>query len=185
MSESGLSGPEAARLAGISYRQLDYWARREWIIPSSGHAGAARTYSAFDVVRLAALGHLSRCRVDVAAYARSTGRLAIPSSGTFVVVWALADQSVSILLGHDMRRVLTKPGLFVVFDPSPVLRAMRQPPTLRPRRRRFSSEYKLRIVTAYESLTSPGAKTALLRAENLHTSHLVAWRRARDRGSLG
>jgi DNA-binding transcriptional MerR regulator len=63
-----ITAPEAAELAGITYRQLDYWARRGWVAPSidrgTGRA-ARRLYSADDVVRLAALGHFGRARADV------------------------------------------------------------------------------------------------------------------------
>jgi len=54
----------------------------------------------------------------------------------------------------------------------------------RPRRRRFTAEYKLAILGEYERLTDPGAKGALLRREGLYSSHLVEWRRARDAGAL-
>ena len=51
-------------------------------------------------------------------------------------------------------------------------------------RRVFSSAYKLRIVTEYDSLTEHGARGALLRRESLYQSHVEKWRRARDRGAL-
>jgi transposase len=54
----------------------------------------------------------------------------------------------------------------------------------KPKRRRFSAEYKLAILDEYASLTDPGAKGALLRREGLYSSHLVEWRRARDAGAL-
>jgi transposase-like protein len=57
-------------------------------------------------------------------------------------------------------------------------------PAPRPTRRRFTAEYKLAIVDAYERLTDPGAKGALLRREGLYSSHIVEWRRARDAGAL-
>ncbi|HAN35448.1 MAG TPA: MerR family transcriptional regulator, partial [Acidimicrobiaceae bacterium] len=34
MSELGFSGTKAASVVGISYRQLDYWARTDLIRPS-------------------------------------------------------------------------------------------------------------------------------------------------------
>ena len=46
------------------------------------------------------------------------------------------------------------------------------------RKRIFTAEYKLAIVDTYESLTEPGAKTALLRREGLYSSHIVEWRPA-------
>src|SRR5215210_3867610 len=58
------------------------------------------------------------------------------------------------------------------------------PPPDRPRRRRFTADYKLAIVADYERLSADGAKGALLRREGLHTSHIVEWRRAREAGAL-
>ncbi len=57
-------------------------------------------------------------------------------------------------------------------------------PDAKPRRRRFSAKYKLEILAEYERLGDPGAKGALLRREQLYSSHIVEWRRARDVGAL-
>ena len=54
----------------------------------------------------------------------------------------------------------------------------------RPRRRRFTAEYKLKILAEYDA-AEPGEKAALLRREGLYSSHLVEWRRAGDAGALG
>ena len=54
----------------------------------------------------------------------------------------------------------------------------------RPRRRRFSAEYKLRILREVEACTRPGEVGALCRREGLYSSLLTEWRRARDVGSL-
>ena len=49
-------------------------------------------------------------------------------------------------------------------------------------RRRFSAEYKLRILSEADACTEYGAIGALLRREGLYTSHLEKWRRQRARG---
>ena len=54
----------------------------------------------------------------------------------------------------------------------------------RARRRRFTAEYKLRIVQEAAACTQPGEVGALLRREGLYTSHLAAWRQQRDAGGL-
>ena len=51
-------------------------------------------------------------------------------------------------------------------------------------RRRFTAEYKRRIVREADRCTQPGEIGALLRREGLYSSHLVTWRAARDRGEL-
>ena len=47
---------------------------------------------------------------------------------------------------------------------------MADDPAARPRRRRFSPEYKLAILAEYDRLTEPGDKGALLRREGLSAS---------------
>src|SRR4030095_5476287 len=51
-------------------------------------------------------------------------------------------------------------------------------------RRRFTVEYKRKIVREPEGCKSLGAVGALLRREGLYSSHLTTWRAARDRGEL-
>ena len=51
------------------------------------------------------------------------------------------------------------------------------------KRRRFTTEYKLRILREAEELTRPGDIGALLRREGLYSSHLSTWRRQRDQGA--
>jgi transposase-like protein len=54
----------------------------------------------------------------------------------------------------------------------------------RPKRRRFSAEYKLRIVREAEACSRSGEVGELLRREGLYSSLLTEWRRARDSGAL-
>ena len=61
------------------------------------------------------------------------------------------------------------------------------PPTevkLKATRRRFTKEYKLRILKEADACKKPGELGALLRREGLWSSHLSTWRAARDRGEL-
>jgi transposase-like protein len=51
-------------------------------------------------------------------------------------------------------------------------------------RRRFTGEYKRRVVREADRCTTSGAIGALLRREGLYSSHLTHWRAARDRGEL-
>jgi len=51
-------------------------------------------------------------------------------------------------------------------------------------RRRFTTEYKRRILKEAEACVKPGEIGALLRREGLYSSLLAAWRAARDRGEL-
>jgi transposase len=51
-------------------------------------------------------------------------------------------------------------------------------------RRRFSAEYKRKILREADACTAPGAVGALLRREGLYSSNLTTWRSQRERGEL-
>jgi DNA-binding transcriptional MerR regulator len=55
MTETGFSGKRTAEIVGITYRQLDYWARTDLIKPSMADAngsGSRRQYSYRDLLEL-------------------------------------------------------------------------------------------------------------------------------------
>lgn len=62
-------------------------------------------------------------------------------------------------------------------DPDPEVPA-------KPERRRFSAEYRLRILKQADACKKPGELGALLRREGLYSSLLTNWRRQRDHGAL-
>ncbi len=54
-SDMGFRGPVAHRVAGITYRQLDYWARTGLVVPEirqAGGSGTQRLYSFRDILLL-------------------------------------------------------------------------------------------------------------------------------------
>jgi transposase len=51
-------------------------------------------------------------------------------------------------------------------------------------RRRFSAEYRMRIVREADACAEYGQIGALLRREGLYSSHLADWRRQRDQAAL-
>ena len=54
----------------------------------------------------------------------------------------------------------------------------------RPVRRRFTVEYKAKILAEADACTEAGQFGELLRREGLYSSHLTTWRRQRDEGVL-
>lgn len=54
----------------------------------------------------------------------------------------------------------------------------------RPTRRKFSAAYKQRILQEADRCTEPGQLGELLRREGLYSSHLITWRKQRERGVL-
>jgi transposase len=51
-------------------------------------------------------------------------------------------------------------------------------------RRRFTAEYKLRVLRQADACTGTGELGTLLRREGLYSSHLTTWRRQWEQGSL-
>ena len=52
------------------------------------------------------------------------------------------------------------------------------------RRRSFTASYKLGVLEKADRCAAPGEIGALLRQEGLYSSHLAAWREAREKGAL-
>ncbi len=53
-----------------------------------------------------------------------------------------------------------------------------------PVRRRFTAEYKLKVLQEAAQCTQPGEVKALLEREGLYSSYLTAWRRQQKNGTL-
>jgi transposase len=85
--------------------------------------------------------------------------------------------------GHEDQRGVAELGLVAggraapagVPDPELVEQA---------KRRRFSAEYKARILAEADACVRPGEVGELLRREGLYTSHLTYWRKQRKQGAL-
>lgn len=54
----------------------------------------------------------------------------------------------------------------------------------RHQRRKYSTEYKLRVMAEVEASTLPGQVAAILRREGLYSSNLTRWREQREAGLL-
>jgi len=68
--EVGFRGPQVCKVVGISYRQLDYWARTDLVRPSLADAhgsGTQRRYSYRDLVRLKVIKNLLDAGVKLQA----------------------------------------------------------------------------------------------------------------------
>jgi len=68
-STLGFSGPKVCRLTGVTYRQLDYWARTELVTPSIASAtgsGSKRVYSYGDLLEVKVIKSLLDAGVSLA-----------------------------------------------------------------------------------------------------------------------
>jgi DNA-binding transcriptional MerR regulator len=76
--DEGYRGPQVCQLVGISYRQLDYWARTGLLRPSLAEAqgsGTKRRYSYRDVLELKVIKRLLDAGVSLQAARRAVGCL--------------------------------------------------------------------------------------------------------------
>ncbi len=124
----GIVAGDAHELAGISYRQLDHWARQGWVTPSvdagEGRSGRRR-YSADDVVRLDLLRHLAVSRVNPAVAGPLVGDCEL-SSGDVRIVWGPVgakdpDQiGLRVVPAADALAAVEAGGAWVVYNPAPL-----------------------------------------------------------------
>ena len=83
-AEPGYRGPTVCKLVGISYRQLDYWARTGLVTPSvraADGSGSQRLYSFTDLVELRIIKRLLDAGVSLQRIREAIGYLRSESSG--------------------------------------------------------------------------------------------------------
>jgi DNA-binding transcriptional MerR regulator len=113
----------AAAAAGITYRQLDHWARQGWVVPTVVEETGRRTrwYGPLDVARLATLRHLARCGFDVGTLGAAVGQLELRPG--MVVVAGGDPEEVAVVATDDVVKAVRQVGRWSVFDPTDVLSA--------------------------------------------------------------
>jgi DNA-binding transcriptional MerR regulator len=85
--EQGYRVPDVCRIVGISYRQLDYWARTELVTPSirdANGSGSQRLYSFQDLVALRVIRRLLDAGVSLQRVRKAVDHLRdmdLPASG--------------------------------------------------------------------------------------------------------
>jgi DNA-binding transcriptional MerR regulator len=125
MNELGFSGTKAANVVGISYRQLDYWARTDLVRPSlldAAGSGSRRTYSYRDLLELKVIKSLLDAGIkleavrDVFSYLREHVTSDIASAHIVIsgsnVVLCDGDQLIDLLKkGQGVLNVLPLAGV--------------------------------------------------------------------------
>jgi DNA-binding transcriptional MerR regulator len=79
MAEQGYRVPEVCKIVGITYRQLDYWARTELVTPSirdASGSGTQRLYSFQDLVTLRVIKNLLDTGVSLQRVRKAVEHLA-------------------------------------------------------------------------------------------------------------
>ena len=100
---SGFSGPTVCRLAGVTYRQLDYWARTDLVTPSISAAhgsGSKRAYSYSDVLEVKVIKSLLNSGVSLAR-ARQAVECLRNALGADLASSSLVMSDSGSVLAHD------------------------------------------------------------------------------------
>jgi DNA-binding transcriptional MerR regulator len=74
MPDVGYRGPQVCKIVGITYRQLDYWARTELLCPSLQEAkgsGTQRRYSYRDLLELKVINQMLRAGISLQSVRRA------------------------------------------------------------------------------------------------------------------
>lgn len=135
MSSSTFSSPETHRIAGITYRQLDYWIRTGLVRPSKDAegSGSRREFTYRDLIAVRAIAALKANGVSLqairkvqAALVRFRGSDEALRTGRLVIEQDRKRPDVGIAIGdEEVLRLLKEPGqsaMRVVFDMAPVWR---------------------------------------------------------------
>ncbi len=145
MTEPGYSGTKTAQIVGITYRQLDYWARTDLVRPSLADAsgsGTRRQYSYRDLLELKVIKNLLDAGLklesvrDVFDYLRNQVNTDIASAHIVIngsqVVMCDGDQWIDVVRrGQGVLNVLGLAAVkneldtqLVAFQPVEVTRAV-------------------------------------------------------------
>ena len=99
----GFSGPTVCRLTGVTYRQLDYWARTELVMPSitpANGSGSKRAYAYADLLEVKVIKSLLNAGVSLAR-ARQAVECLRNSLGADLASSSLVLSNAGSVLAHD------------------------------------------------------------------------------------
>lgn len=104
----GFRGPTAAAIAGITYRQLDYWARTSLVVPSVSPAagsGSKRLYGFRDIVALRTVKRLLDAGISLQSVRTAIDFLAASGITDLSGVTLLCD-GASVFIANSNEEVL-------------------------------------------------------------------------------
>ena len=97
----GFRGPQVCKIVGITYRQLDYWARTDLVRPSIADAkgsGTQREYSYRDLVRLKVVKSLLDAGVKLETARKAIGYLREDLGDDWATASLVLDGTGSVLV---------------------------------------------------------------------------------------
>ena len=104
MADEGFRGPAVCKIVGITYRQLDYWARTDLIRPSVADArgsGTQRRYSYRDLVELKVIKGLLDAGVSLQSARKAVEYLRTNLGEDIATASLVIDGSGSVLVRTD------------------------------------------------------------------------------------
>ncbi|GIU87794.1 MAG: hypothetical protein KatS3mg009_2309 [Acidimicrobiia bacterium] len=102
--EPGFRGPQVCKIVGITYRQLDYWARTDLVRPSVNDAagsGTQRLYSYTDLVELKVVKRLLDAGVSLQSARRAIEYLRTRLGEDLASAHLVIDGSRTVLVKTD------------------------------------------------------------------------------------
>ena len=108
-AEPGYRGPIVCKLVGISYRQLDYWARTGLVTPSvraADGSGSQRLYSFTDLVELRIIKRLLDAGVSLQRIREAIGYLRKEAAGRPLTDVTLMSDGRRIFACHSGEEVV-------------------------------------------------------------------------------
>jgi DNA-binding transcriptional MerR regulator len=103
-NKEGFSAPQACRLVGISYRQIDYWARTGLLRPSLAEAegsGRRRRYSYRDLVQLKVIRRLLDAGIGLVKIRRVVAFLDTQLGENLASASLVVNGTESLLVHHE------------------------------------------------------------------------------------
>ena len=121
--DEGYRGPQVCQLVGISYRQLDYWARTGLLRPSVAEArgsGTKRRYSYRDLLELKVIKRLLDAGVSLQSARRAVGCLREELGADLAAANLVLSDTTSVLAHSDGELVDLLAGGQGVFNVVPL-----------------------------------------------------------------
>ncbi len=104
MTKFGYSGPTVCRLSGVTYRQLDYWARTGLVTPSitpASGSGSKRSYSYSDVLEVKVIKSLLTSGVSLSRARQAVECLRASLGADLAASSLVLSDSGSVLAAND------------------------------------------------------------------------------------
>ena len=125
----GFPGPQTADLVGITYRQLDHWARKGLVRPSVAQAagsGSRRRYSYNDLVELKIAKKMRDQGIDLVSIARAFDYLRNQLGGEVAAANIVISGSDVLLVDDDQVLSLLRQGQAAMLTVVPVAGVRRE-----------------------------------------------------------